>query len=180
MRTESASNLLGLLEHARSRHEARAEDGFDKAIAELKKLRQAEPQLLYNLSYILIDKGKKRLREQDTDTAQALFSEAYEVVQQGISLHASRDKTGRGPAVGYATAGRALRYLDRWDEALRYLDQSISADPRFIPAYLSQGWIHEQRRRFDDANAVATQIGKHLRLRRFATAGVLINADDLH
>jgi tetratricopeptide (TPR) repeat protein len=156
-------NLLGLLEHAATRHDpVRAEQGFDKAIAEFKKLRKTEPQFepaFYNLSYILIDKGKKRLGAQDKETAHALFSEAYKVALEGIAVHEARDKTSRGRAAGYATVGRALRYLGKWDarnydEALRYFDQSITADRMFISAYLSQGWIHQHRDAPANASAV--------------------------
>jgi tetratricopeptide (TPR) repeat protein len=158
-----ASNLLGLLEHARYRQdEARAEQGFDRAIAELKQLRDTDPQFapgLYNLGYVLIDKGRKRLHAQDEDAAQALFGEAYKVALQGIRAHEIADKTSRARAVGYATAARALRQLGRWDavkydEALRYLELSLTADRLFISAYLSQGAIHERRRAPERADAV--------------------------
>jgi tetratricopeptide (TPR) repeat protein len=161
--TEWASNLLGLLEHARTRRdEARAEVGFDRAIAEFRKLRKSEPQFapgLYNLAYVLIDKGKKRNAAQDKDAAEALFNEAYAVARDGIAVHEARDKTARGRAVGYATAGRALRQLARWDEkkydeALHYYDLSIAADRLFISAYVSKGVIHDLRRAPETAGAV--------------------------
>ena len=169
--TEWASNLLGLLEHARYRRdEVHAEAGFDTAIAELRKVRKSEPQFapgLYNLGYLLIEKGKKRLGAQDMEAAHALFSEAYQVALEGISAYEARDKTGRGRAVGYATAGRALRYLGQWyetkhvpwhelkyEEALRYFELSVNADRLFIPAYFGQGWVHERRDAPDKANAV--------------------------
>jgi tetratricopeptide (TPR) repeat protein len=161
--SEWASNLLGLLEHARTRHDAaHAEEGFDKAIAEFRKLRKSKPQFasgLYNLGYMLIDKGKKQLGAQNREAAHALFSEAYEVAREALAVHDACDKTGRGRAVGYATVGRALRYLGQWDarnydEALRYFDLSTAADRMFISAYLSQAWIHEHRHASADADAV--------------------------
>jgi tetratricopeptide (TPR) repeat protein len=161
--TEWASNLLGLLDHARTRRdEARAEAGFDKAIAEFRQLRKTEPQFapaLYNLAYVLIDKGKKRNAARDRDAAEALFGEAYAVAREGIAVHEARDKTARGRAVGYAAAGRTLRQLARWDEskydeALHYYDLSIAADHLFISAYLSQGVIHNLRHAPEKAGAV--------------------------
>jgi tetratricopeptide (TPR) repeat protein len=161
--TEWASNLVGLLEHARTRRdEARAEAGFDKAIAELRQLRKSEPQFapgFYNLAYVLIDKGKKRKAAQDKDAAEALFNEAFVVAREGIAVHEARDKAARGRAVGYATAGRALRQLARWDaskydEALHYYDLSIAADRLFISAYVSQGVIHDLRDAHEKASAV--------------------------
>jgi tetratricopeptide (TPR) repeat protein len=168
--TTWATNLLGLLEHARTRRdEARAEAGFDKAIADFRQLRRREPQFapgLYNLAYVLIDKGNKRFAAQDKDAADALFDEAFAVARQGIAVHEARDGNARGRAVGYATAGRALQQLARrdagkYDEALHYYDLSVAADRLFISAYVSQGTIHDLRNAPERASAVyqlATEI----------------------
>src|SRR5438105_3472380 len=64
-----ASNLLGLIEHARYEYdETRAEKGYDNAIAVFTELRSSDPKFtpaLYNLSFVLIDKGKKHLKDED-------------------------------------------------------------------------------------------------------------------
>ena len=161
--SEWAENLLGLLEYARYRRDdARAEAGLDKAIVQLRKLRQSEPKFapgLYNLAYVLTDKGRKRQAAGETEAAKTYFNEAHAVAREGIRAHEAQDKTSRGRAVGYATAGRALRQLARWekgkyDEALHAYEQSIDADRLFIPAYVSQGMIHFKRRDVDKAIAV--------------------------
>jgi tetratricopeptide (TPR) repeat protein len=160
---EWAWNLRALVEHARTRRdEAQAEAGFDKAIAVLRELRQSDPQFapaLYNLAYVLIDKGKKLNAAQDKDAAQARFNEALAVAQDGIATHAAGDNNTRGRAVGYATAGRALRQLAKWDdskydEALHYYDLSLADDRLFISAYVSQGAIHNLRHAHEKAKAV--------------------------
>ena len=161
--SEWAENLLGLLEYARYRRDdALAEAGLDKAIVQLRKLRQSEPKFapgLYNLAYVLTDKGRKRQAAGETEAAKTYFNEAHAVARDGIRAHEAQDKTSRGRAVGYATAGRALRQLARWekgkyDEALHAYEQSIDADRLFIPAYVSQGMIHFKRRDVDKAIAV--------------------------
>ncbi len=61
--TKWALNLLGLIEHARFRHdEARAEKGYDRAIAVFTNLKTSDPKFapaLYNLGFVLIDKGRE-------------------------------------------------------------------------------------------------------------------------
>src|SRR5215471_18164605 len=110
-----ASNLLGLIEHARHEYdEARAEKGYDNAIAVFTELRTSDPKFapaLYNLSFVLIDKGKKHLKDEDGEVPRALLSQAYEVAREGIAIDEAADRTARERAVGYATAGRALRFL---------------------------------------------------------------------
>jgi tetratricopeptide (TPR) repeat protein len=188
--TEWAFNLLGLLDHARTRRdEARAEAGFDKAIAEFRQLRKTEPQFapaFYNLAYVLIDKGKKRNAAQDKDAAEALFNEAFAVAREGIAVHEARDKTARGRAVGYAAAGRALRQLARrderkYDEALHYYDLSIAADRLFISAYVSQGVIHNLRRAHEKASMVyqlATEL--HPTPQTFTRVGAALRQNGRH
>ena len=160
---EWAANLLGLLEYARYRNDlGRAEAGLDKAITELRKLRQSEPKFapgLYSLAYVLTDKGRKRQAAGETEAAEAYFNEAYAVSREGIAAHEAQDKTSRGRAVGYATEGRALHQLARWekgryDEAFNAYAQSIAADRMFIRAYLGQGRIHFKRREVDKAVAI--------------------------
>jgi tetratricopeptide (TPR) repeat protein len=162
-----ASNLLGLIEHARYDYdEARAEKGYDNAIAVFTELRTSHPKFapaLYNLSFVLIDKGKKHLKDEDGEVARARLSQAYEVAREGIAIDEAADRTARERAVGYATAGRALRFLGQsnYDQALRYFDRSISADPTFMYAYFSQGAIHNEREAHDNAIAryqLATEI----------------------
>ena len=190
--TEWASNLLGLLEHARYRRDAaRAEAGFDRAIAELRKLRKSEPQFApgyYSLAYVLTDKGKKRLNAQDKDAAKALFSEAYEIAREGIAVHEANDKTktSRGRAAGYTTAARVLRQLARWDEtkydeALHYYDQGIDADRMFIAAYVSQGQLYDRRKAPDQAIAVyqlATELNPSVQT--FTRVGAALRQDRRH
>ena len=69
---EWALNLLGMVSHARFRHdEARAQKGYDDAIASFRDLRRRYPQFapgLYNLGVALIDKGDL-LQQQDKDAA---------------------------------------------------------------------------------------------------------------
>ena len=86
--SEWAENLLGLLEYARYRRDdARAEAGLDKAIVQLRKLRQSEPKFapgLYNLAYVLTDKGRKRQAAGETEAAKTYFNEAHAVAREGI------------------------------------------------------------------------------------------------
>jgi hypothetical protein len=177
-----ASNLLGLIEHARYGHdEARVETGYDNAIAAFRKLRTSDPKFapaLYNLSFVLIDKGKKQLKEDpNSEKGRELFTEAYEVAREGIAIDEAADRTGRKRAVGYATAGRALRFLGQWepakyDEALSYFDRSTGVDPTFMYAYFSQGAIHNERNAPDDAIAkyqLATEINPSAQI--FTRAG---------
>jgi tetratricopeptide (TPR) repeat protein len=149
-----ALNLLGLVEHGRYGHdEARAEKGYDEAIDVFAKLRTSAPKFApaaYNLGLVLIDKGQKHLKDPDGEVARAQFSKAYKVAREGIAIEEAADNTRRERAVGYTTAGRALRFLAQWeaasyDDALRYFDRSIEADPTFIYAYFSQGAIHNER-----------------------------------
>src|SRR5262249_3553470 len=141
-----ALNLLGLIEHSRNRSDdTLAEKGYNEAITVFEKLRVSDPEFapaLYNLSYVLIDKGRKHL--EDPEVARELFSRAYE--------------TAREQAAGYATAGRALSFLGEWEptqykEALGYFDQSIDADPMFLYAYWMQGAIHNKCEEHDNAIA---------------------------
>jgi hypothetical protein len=143
-----ASNLLGLIEHSRNRSDdALAEKGYNEAITVFEKLRASDPEFapaLYNLSYVLIDKGHKHL--EDPEVTRELFSRAYEIAREGIKIDKAKGTAARERAVGYATAGRALRFLGEWEptkykEALGYFDQSIDADPMFLFAYLMQGAI---------------------------------------
>ena len=186
-----ASNLLGLIEHARYGHdEARVETGYDNAIAEFRKLRTSDPKFapaLYNLSFVLIDKGKKRLKgDPNTEKGHELFTEAYEVAREGIAIDEAADRTGRKRAVGYATAGRALRFLGQWepakyDEALSYFDRSTGVDPTFMYAYFSQGAIHNERNAPDDAIAkyqLATEINPSAQI--FTRAGAYLRKYERH
>src|SRR5262249_54041910 len=77
----------------------------------------------------------------------------------GIAVHEARDKTARGRAVGYATAGRALRQLARrgdskYDEALHYYDLSNAAHRPFIPASVGQGALPQLRHAPEKAGEV--------------------------
>jgi tetratricopeptide (TPR) repeat protein len=185
-----ASNLLGLIEYARYGYdEARAEKCYDEAIAEFKKLRTSDPKFvpaLYNLSFVLIDKGKKHLKDPDGEVARALFSEAHEVAREGIAIDEAADRTVRERAVGYATAGRALRFLGQWesakyDEALSYFDHSIDADPTFMYAYFSQGAIHNERNAPNNAIAkyqLATEINPSAQI--FTRAGAYLRKYEQH
>jgi tetratricopeptide (TPR) repeat protein len=157
-----ALNLLGLIEHARNRsNDALAEKGFNEAITVFEKLRASDPNFapaLYNLSYVLIDKGHKHLEDRDRKVARELFSRAYEIAREGIDIDDAAGTTARERAAGYATAGRALRFLGEWEptkykEALEYFDRSIDADPMFLFAYLMQGAIHNKCEEHDDAIA---------------------------
>ena len=185
-----ASNLLGLIEHARYEYdEARAEKGYDNAIAVFNGLRTSDPKFapaLYNLSFVLIDKGKKRLKDEDREVARALLSQAYEVAREGITIDEAADRAARERAVGYATAGRALRFLGQlessnYDQALRYFDRSISADPTFMYAYFSQGAIHNEREAHDNAIAryqLATEINPSAQ--SFTRAGAYLRKYERH
>src|SRR5262245_29763830 len=108
-----AWNLLGLIEHSRNRSDdALAEKGYNEAITVFEKLRASDPEFapaLYNLSYVLIDKGHKHL--EDPEVARELFSRAYEIAREGIKIDKAKGTTARERAAGYATAGRALRFL---------------------------------------------------------------------
>ena len=155
-----ALNLLGLIEHSRNRSDdALAEKGYNEAITVFEKLRASDPEFapaLYNLSYVLIDKGHKHL--EDPEVARELFSRAYEIAREGIKIDKAKGTTAREQAAGYATAGRALRFLGEWEptkykEALGYFDQSIDADPMFLFAYLMQGAIHNKCEEHDNAIA---------------------------
>ena len=155
-----ASNLLGLIEHSRNRSDdALADKGYNEAITVFEKLRASNPEFapaLYNLSYVLIDKGRKHL--EDPEVARELFSRAYEIAREGIKIDKAKGTTARERAAGYATAGRALRFLGEWEptkykEALGYFDQSIDADPMFLFAYLMQGAIHDKCEEHDNALA---------------------------
>jgi tetratricopeptide (TPR) repeat protein len=157
-----ALNLLGLIEHSRNRSDdALAEKGYDEAITVFEKLRASDPKFapaLYNLSYVLIDKGHKHLEDPDRKVARELFSRAYEIAHEGISIDEAAGTTARERAAGYATAGRALRFLGEWEptkykEALGYFDRSIDADPMFLFAYLMQGAIHNKCEEHDNAIA---------------------------
>jgi tetratricopeptide (TPR) repeat protein len=185
-----ASNLLGLIEHARYEYdEARAEKGYDNAIAVFNGLRTSDPKFapaFYNLSFVLIDKGKKRLKDEDREVARALLSQAYEVAREGITIDEAADRAARERAVGYATAGRALRFLGQlessnYDQALRYFDRSISADPTFMYAYFSQGAIHNEREAHDNAIAryqLATEINPSAQ--SFTRAGAYLRKYERH
>jgi tetratricopeptide (TPR) repeat protein len=188
--TRWALNLLGLIEHVRYRHdEARAEKGYDDAIAVFEKLKQDHPRFapaLYNLGFVLTDKGRRHLKGADTEAARALFRKAHEVALEGIRIDEAAGKSGPDRAVGYATAGRALRYLGRlepasYDEALRWFERSTEADPMFVYAYLSQGWIYDHRGAPDDALAkyqLATEINPSART--FRRAGSYLRRNDRH
>jgi tetratricopeptide (TPR) repeat protein len=157
-----ALNLLGLIEHARNRSDdAVAEKGYNEAITVFEKLRASDPKFapaFYNLSYVLIDKGHKHLEDPDRKVARELFSRAYEIAREGIDIDEAAGTTARERAAGYATAGRALRFLGEWEptkykEALGYFDRSIDADPMFLFAYLMQGAIHNKCEEHDNAIA---------------------------
>ena len=157
-----ALNLLGLIEHARNRSDdAVAEKGYNEAITVFEKLRASDPKFapaLYNLSYVLIDKGHKHPEDPDRKVARELFSRAYEIAREGIDIDEAAGTTARERAAGYATAGRALRFLGEWEptkykEALGYFDRSIDADPMFLFAYLMQGAIHNKCEEHDNAIA---------------------------
>ncbi|TMJ80358.1 MAG: tetratricopeptide repeat protein [Alphaproteobacteria bacterium] len=157
-----ALNLLGLIEHARNRSDdALAEKGYNEAITVFEKLRVSNPNFapaLYNHSYVLIDKGHKHLEDSDRKVARELFSRAYEIAREGIDIDEVAGTTARERAAGYATAGRALRFLGEWEptkykEALGYFDRSIDADPMFLFAYLMQGAIYNKCEEHDDAIA---------------------------
>jgi tetratricopeptide (TPR) repeat protein len=188
--THWALNLLGLIEHGRYRHDgSRAEKGYDEAIAVFTKLRTSDPKFAaasYNLSSVLIDKGKKHLKDPDGEIARAQFSEAYQVARQGIIIDEAADNTRRERAVGYTTAGRALRFMARWesanyDEALRYFDRSIEADPTFICAYFNQGATHNERKAPDNAIAkyqLATEFNPSAPI--FTRAGAYLRKYEQH
>ena len=166
---EWALNLLGMVSHARFRHdEARAQKGYDDAIASFRDLRRRYPQFapgLYNLGVALIDKGDL-LQQQDKDAAYRHYKDAREVALQGIQIEEAGGKGARGSAIGYATAGNALRSMARWeaaryDDALQYFKLSVKANPMFVYAYLSQGNIFYSRRAPEEANLsyqLATEI----------------------
>ena len=185
-----ASNLLGLIEHARYEFdETRAEKGYDNAIAVFTELRSSDPKFtpaLYNLSFVLIDKGKKHLKDEDSEVARAMLSQAYEVAREGIAIDEAADRTARERAVGYATAGRALRFLGQlesanYDQALRYFDRSIGADHTFMYAYFTQGAIHNEREAHDNAIVryqLATEINPSAQI--FTRAGAYLRKYERH
>jgi tetratricopeptide (TPR) repeat protein len=201
-----ALNLLGLIEHARYEYdEARAEKGYNNAVAVFTELRTSDLKFasaLYNLSFVLIDKGKKHLKDEDGEVARALLSQAYEVAREGIAINevaakrrnsislvlsgSPADTTARELAVGYATAGRALRFLGQlesanYDQALRYFDRSIGADPTFMYAYFSQGAIHNELAAHDNAIAryqLATEINPSAQI--FTRAGAYLRKYERH
>jgi len=88
--------------------------------------------------------------------------------------------------VGYATAGRALRFLGQldftnYDQALGYFDRSIGADPTFMYAYFSQGAIHNEREAHDNAIAryqLATEINPSAQI--FTRAGAYLRKYKRH
>jgi len=96
------------------------------------------------------------------------------------------DETARELAVGYATAGRALRFLGQlesanYDQALRYFDRSIGADPTFMYAYFSQGAIHNEREAHDNAIAryqLAIEINPSAQI--FTRAGAYLRKYERH
>jgi tetratricopeptide (TPR) repeat protein len=164
-----ALNLLGMVSHGRFRHdEARAQKGYDDAITNFTELRRSYPQFapgLYNLGVALIDKGDL-LQQQDKDAAYRHYKDARDVALQGIQIEEADRKAGRGSAIGYATAGNALRSMARWeaaryDDALQFFNSSVKANPMFVYAYLSQGNIFYSRRAPEEANSryqLATEI----------------------
>jgi tetratricopeptide (TPR) repeat protein len=192
-----------LIEHARYEYdEARAEKGYNNAIAVFSELRTSDPKFasaLYNLSFVLIDKGKKHLKDEDGEAARARLSQAYEVAREGIKISEKRpnlislvlsgwaaDRTARELAVGYATAGRALRFLGQlesanYEQALGYFDRSIGADPTFMYAYFSQGAIYNERKAHDNAIAryqLATEINPSAQI--FTRAGAYLRKYEQH
>ena len=183
-----ASNLLGLIEHSRNRSDdALAEKGYNEAITVFEKLRASDPEFapaLYNLSYVLIDKGQKHL--EDPEVARELFSRAYEIAREGIKIDKAKGTTARERAAGYATAGRAARFLGQWEstkykEALDYFDQSIEADPMFIYAYFTQGAIHIECDEHDNAVAkyqLAAEISPSAQT--FTRAGAYLRSHEWH
>ena len=185
-----ALNLLGLIEHARNRSNAAlAEKGYDEAIAVFEKLRASDPDFApawYNLSYVLIDKGRKHLKDRDPEVARELFSRAYEIARDGISIDKAKGTTARERAAGYATAGRAARFLGQWEstkykEALDYFDSSIQADPMFIYAYFTQGAIHIECDEHDNAVAkyqLAAEISPSAQT--FTRAGAYLRKHEWH
>src|SRR5262249_12189226 len=189
-----ALNLLGLIEHARNRSNATlAEKGYDEAIAEFEKLRASDPDFApawYNLSYVLVDKGRKHLEDPDPDSkvARELLSRAYDVAREGIDKAAGTSERvpDRGRAAGYAAAGRAARVLGQWEstkykEALDYFDSSIQADPMFIYAYLTQGAIHIECNEHDNAVAkyqLAAEISPSAQT--FTRAGAYLRSHEWH
>jgi tetratricopeptide (TPR) repeat protein len=154
-----ALNVIGLVKHARYRHdEKRVGAGYDSAIEHFTELTTSEPKFtqgLYNLAHVLIDKG---LKERDDEEAHKLFSRAYKLTLTGIRLDEANNKfNDRTLAVGYATVGSALRHMAqrdpaKYDEALDYFGRSVKKDPMFIYAYLSQGSIHSCRGALEKAN----------------------------
>jgi len=188
--THWARNLLGLIEHGRYSHdETRAEMGYDKAITVFTELRASDSKFapaLYNLSSVLIDKGQKHLKDPDSKVAFALFSQALEVALEGIGIDEAANRTDRERAVGFATAGQALRRLGRWqstkyDEALSYFERSIKSDAMFIYAYLIQGEIHNERKEPNKAIAkyqLATEINPSAQT--FTRAGTFLRKHKLH
>src|SRR5262249_11903873 len=153
------------------------------------KLRASDPDFApawYNLSYVLIDKGRKHLEDPDPDSkvARELFSRAYDVAREGIDKAAGT--TARQRAAGYATAGRAPRFLGQWEstkykEALGYFDRSIEADPMFIYAYFTQGAIHIECKEHDNAVAkyqLATEISPSAQT--FTRAGAYLRRHEWH
>jgi len=189
-----ALNLLGLIEHARNRSNATlAEKGYDEAIAEFEKLRASDPDFApawYNLSYVLVDKGRKHLEDPDPDSkvARELLSRAYDVAREGIDKAAGTSERvpDRGRAAGYAAAGRAARFLGQWEstkykEALDYFDSSIQADPMFIYAYFTQGAIHIECNEHDNAVAkyqLAAEISPSAQT--FTRAGAYLRSHEWH
>jgi tetratricopeptide (TPR) repeat protein len=181
-----ALNVLGLIKHARYRHdEARVLTGYENAIAAFTELTKSNPQFtpgLYNLALVLIDKGLKEHGE----AAHGLFSQAHELAVKGIHIDETRDKANRGLAVGYATAGSALRYMARrdpakYEEALRYFDRSIKADPIFLYAYLSQGSIYNclaAPEKANDQYQLATELNPTAQT--FTRVGALLRHADRH
>ena len=176
-----------------------------QAIVVFTELRASDSKFapaLYNLSFVLIDKGKKHLKDENGEVARALLSQAYEVAREGIAINEAAakrpnsmsqvlsgwgaDKTARELAVGYATAGRALRFLSQldsanYDQALRYFDRSIDADPTFMYAYFSQGAIHNEREAHDNAIAryqLATEINPSAQ--SFTRAGAYLRKYERH
>jgi tetratricopeptide (TPR) repeat protein len=188
--THWARNLLGLIEHGRYSHDqTRAEICYDKAIAVFTELRASDSKFapaLYNLSSVLIDKGQKHLKDPDSNVAFALFSQALEFALEGIRIDETANRNDRERAVGFATAGQALRLLGRWqstkyDEALSYFERSIKSDAMFIYAYLIQGEIHNECKEPNKAIAryqLATEINPSAQT--FTRAGSFLRKHKLH
>src|SRR5229473_4140912 len=72
---------------------------------------------------------------------QSFFEDAIEVLNDGLRIDAKRADFHAALGESYFTIGKVDKALGKFDEAKRYLRQSLSADPNNIPALFNLGFI---------------------------------------